>query len=227
MEYLEYYIYVKNTNVYEKKHKSKDLLNIIPKIYQLLNSIKSENIYVGINYFDIEICKFYVRIKDGLFLYNNLNTIKVGSILPFFAPLDNFLHNNNVTKNNIKKNPMMQIKDNKIKKINKQDKETQDRELNDELKVFEADKQAYFKMKKDIADGLLAVNIINPNFIKKYYIFSLLDLRKDITIDNMIDIDTEYTKFKMLYNDDSESDEETKGLYGGLFEDFCSHLISE
>jgi hypothetical protein len=86
----------------------------------------------------------------------------------------------------------------------------------DKFKVFESDKRSYKLIKKDIMDGTLKSEDINPFFVLKYDIFKILESRNSINFDSNDNINEEYSIFAELYDDclniDSTDNEKTKTI---------------
>lgn len=79
---------------------------------------------------------------------------------------------------------------------------------NDEtLDIFKSDKIAYTKIKNDISEGKLKRNQIHPNFIIKYQLFQILELRNVINFDSDENIQKEYEIFSVL-NDECHEEKE-------------------
>lgn len=97
---------------------------------------------------------------------------------------------------------------------NKKEKERKERieanRNNENLKVFVSDKKSYVLIKKDLEDGNLKRENMNPYFVVKYQIFKILDSRKSIDFTNDNNIKDEYTLYTTLLeacNDDNSNED--------------------
>lgn len=210
MEKIEYCVYKKDDNDCQQIFSSGELYNAIHKIYYLLHdNVKFSELYLTVRYFDIEVEKFNIMFRSELILHNNQNKIKASSLLPSFIPLDLLLTKKMTSVNSPKKstNPSLKIKTPKkqqtIKESNIADVQP---EISPELRTFEADKIAYYKIKDDISKNIFSSNQINPMFIGKYYIFLLLESRNQISMNDNTNLQNEYNLFKVLYDPEIEKD---------------------
>ena len=71
---------------------------------------------------------------------------------------------------------------------------------NENLKVFTSDKKSYVLIKKDLENGSLKRENMNPYFVLKYQIFKILELRKSVDFTNDDNIVQEYELFTSLYD---------------------------
>lgn len=82
---------------------------------------------------------------------------------------------------------------------------------NSKLDKFESDKNSFSKIKKDVVNGKLSKDDINPIFILKYEIFEILDTRKCIDFSSNEKLKEEYELFQSFYNECKEEEEEIMG----------------
>ena len=72
------------------------------------------------------------------------------------------------------------------------------------FRMFKSDKQAFFNVKKDVDNGNLDYDDINPAFILKYDIMKVLENRNSLNQDSDDNIHEEYKIFTELYDSYTE-----------------------
>lgn len=78
---------------------------------------------------------------------------------------------------------------------------------NDNLRIFDSDKRAYIKIKKDIDNNIISSSDINPCFSLKYHIFRILDGRKSIDFNSNDNIQQEFDLFQVIYDNCNNDDD--------------------
>ena len=68
------------------------------------------------------------------------------------------------------------------------------------FRIFVSDKKVYQSIKKDIQEGKISLDEINPFFVEKFQIFKILESRNVINFDSDNNINSEYEIFIDLYN---------------------------
>lgn len=89
-------------------------------------------------------------------------------------------------------------------------------DFSEQIKIFESDKRSYFLIKKDLDDDVLKRDQIHPDFVLKYLIFKVLELREAINFASNSNIDNEFEIFSNLYEEyqkDNEVDEPPHKVY--------------
>jgi hypothetical protein len=86
------------------------------------------------------------------------------------------------------------------------------KENSKKLRMYEADKIAYFAISRDIREGKLDPKMIPDMFIDKYLIFELLVSKNEIIMNNNNNNEKECRIFNNIY-EDSYQDEEDKTVY--------------
>lgn len=223
MQNIEYCVYIYHN--FEKPFLFNEFYNAIHKIYYLMHdNAKISDLYLTIKYFDIEIEKFNVMFRSELVLYNNQNKIKVSSLFPLFIPLDISFRKKITKPEKRSTNIPLKIKTHEKQLIKKSDNSDNSyTEISHELRTFEADKNAYYKIKDDISKNIFSSDQINPMFIGKYYIFLLLESRNQISMNDNTNLQNEYECFKVLYDPEIEKDIQTDNT---SCEDLMDHLNS-
>ena len=79
---------------------------------------------------------------------------------------------------------------------------------NEKFKIFESDKRSYIQMKRDIDEGWLDKEHLNPAFVMKYQIFKILEARNSIDTASDQNISQEYEFFSSLYNECQVDDQD-------------------
>lgn len=73
-------------------------------------------------------------------------------------------------------------------------------DIGNELKVFESDKRSYVLIKRDVEEGKIIEDEINPFFVPKYQIFKVLESRGAINFSDNCKLEEEYRLFRTLYD---------------------------
>lgn len=94
------------------------------------------------------------------------------------------------------------------KKEKERNRKIEENRNNEKIKVFESDKKTYLQIKKDIDDGILKKENMNPYFVLKYQLFKLLESRGNINFASNANVKDEYELFMDLYNDCTEDEQE-------------------
>lgn len=79
-------------------------------------------------------------------------------------------------------------------------------ELPKELKIFEADKKAYNRIKLDIQNDKFEYSNIHPQFMEKFCVMEILDNRGVLNFDSDTNTEEEYIVYKQLFDSITSDD---------------------
>lgn len=174
------------------------------------NKICTTSIYPEFTQFDILLLN-----KIGKQKYQHKNAIindRPAQILPIVKNNNTGIANKITSENtknafhkrfleNIKSNTTEKNKPLDIQTIHQNNNQNENNINNPKLRLFSSDKKAYYKVKKDIDNGIISAEEINPLFTLKYQILRVIDNRKILNLDNDDNITKEYDIFMEIHDE--------------------------